>query len=118
MKLLGTQISGNRIHSYYKHYGDDGREKITVETKEDVTPIIKDVKKLAQTQSKKSDFRFKCSIPPTLVDDICKISSAQWGCTVKQAFEELIEQKTDRSIKAMKMLTEGRDYRKLQAKYY
>ena len=117
-KLLGSEVSGNRTHTYYKHYGDDGREKLTVETKEDVTPVIQDVKRIAQSHQQGSDFKLKAIIPPTMVDDLCKISSKSWGCTVKQAFEEIVAGKTDRAVKAMRTLTDGRDFRKLQAKNY
>lgn len=117
-RILGSEVVGNRVHTYHSHLGDDGKKKLTIETKEDVSPIISGVKFLAQNQNKKSDFRFKCSIPLTVIDETAKKMAHYWGVTPKQAFEELTSSKSDRGKQAMKILSESMDYRKLQAKHY
>jgi len=118
MKLLGKEQVGNRVYKYWKHIGDDGRDKLTVETSERVDPIFDAVKYASQTQTSKSFFRYKASIPGTLIEDIAKINAKLWDVTVRDAFSELVAARTDRAKRVMKMLTEGRDYSKLQAKSY
>jgi hypothetical protein len=115
MKLLDVENTGTRIHRTWLHTGDDGRDKLTVETQEDGTAAIQRAKDNAFSRG---GFRLKASIPVTMMEDAAKISAAQWGISVKDAFSELIQTKSDRAKKVMRMLTEGRDYRKLQTKHY
>ena len=118
MRLLGIEQLDGRLEKAWSHVGDDGRQKITIEIVQDVAPILRSIERQAKEQSSKSDLHFKASIPVTMIDDASKINAKLWGITVKDAFSELIQQKTDRAKRALKLLTEGRDFRKLQAKNY
>lgn len=100
------------------HTGDNGQTCFTTEYIEDAAPAFKQAKQLAQNQSSKSDFRYKASITGNMLDEASKINAKLWGVSVKDAFAELITQKTDRAKRVMKILTEGRDFRKLQAQNY
>ena len=62
--------------------------------------------------------RLKARIPITMMDEAAKISAAEWGITPREAFGEIVKQKTDRAKRVLRLLTDGRDYRKLQAKAY
>jgi hypothetical protein len=118
MKLLGVERVMDRVHKHWLHTDGAGHSQVTVETTQDVSPIIKTVKSIAQGQSPKSQFRFKAQIPGTMIEDTAKISAKLCGITTRDAFSELIRGKTDRAKRTMKILSEGRDYRKLQAKHY
>lgn len=117
MRLLKREKVGNRIQNTWMHYGSDGRKKLTVETVEDTEPVFNQVKQVAQA-SRKTDFRLKASIPATLIDEAAKTSAKLWGVSVREAFSEICTGKTDRGVKALRLLTEGRDYNKLQTKTY
>lgn len=117
MKLLGGEWVNGLLHRDYLHVGDDGRDKITTVTSQDVEPIIKHVKKLAQLPPGK-DIRFRASIPSNLVNEACNQASVVWGIKPSQVFAEMISSKTDRSKKLWDTLCSGRDFRKLQVKSY
>ena len=117
MRLLGTENLGGRVEKTWLHTGDDGRNKITTQIIEPVGPIFRSAEIRAKTQRSK-DFRFKAELPLTVIDDTAKISGKLWGVSTREAFMELMQQKSGRAKSALKMLTEGRDYRKFQAKNY
>lgn len=115
-RLLGTEVRGDCIDRYWLHVGDDGRDRITVQTTQASDQIIARVKKISNEPiDRKSSFRFKASIPGTMVDDICRINASLWGMSKREVFAEMIAARTDRSQRIWRMLTEGRDFRKLQA---
>ena len=113
-RLLGADRVGDRVYRYWLHTGDDGKDRLTVETVQDVEPIIDRVKRI-NDQRQGKDFRFKATVTFTDMDRIAAEKAAHWGMTVKQAFEELMRGKTTRAQRALRDLTDGRDYRKLQA---
>jgi len=92
-KLLGQERSGHRIDRYWLHVGDDGREKITVETVEDVEPILDTNRKELNDFDRKNDHpifgRKVASIPGVVLMEVCRIH--------KISFRELMLSKTDRS---------------------
>lgn len=117
MRLLGKETHGGVTDYYWLHTGDDGDDRITVETVEDAEPVFAAVRRQAQGQ-KSRDFHYKASIPGTVIGEICRLSAPQWGVSTNEVFRELMTNKTDRAQKVWRMLTEGRDYNKLQAKTY
>jgi hypothetical protein len=115
-KLLGVENIGGRIQRDYLHVGDDGKEKITTVTTQDVEPIIRATKMQSDASLGKRGFlRFKANIPFTLIEGMCKASAPLWGVSVREAFSEVMQGKTDRAQRLIRTITEGRDYRKLQA---
>jgi Zn-finger domain-containing protein len=119
VKLLGVEKLGHRVQKYWLHTDGMGKDQITVETiEEDVEPIFDAVKRRAQAETSRSFFRLKAELPVTMLDDLAKLSAKDWGVSVKQAFEEIMKQKTDRAKKALRLLTDGRDFNKFQAKTY
>jgi len=115
VKLLGVDDIGGRVEKHWLHVGDDGKDRITVETIQHVDPIFRHVKNQSEAQSAKSDFRYQGSIPATLIEEIAKTAGALWGNGTLKAFQEIMLSKTDRAKKIWKMLLKDRDYRKLQA---
>lgn len=89
-KLLGTEVNGPRLDRYWEHIGDDGRGKITVETIEDVEPVI-EANKVAynEPQGKNDGLKKVASIPGTIIMELCRINEISFG--------ELMLGKTDRS---------------------
>lgn len=116
-KLLSFQNLGGRLEKTWLHTGDDGRDKFTIEVVQDVAPVLRSIERQAKEQRSR-DFKFKAEISLTMLDDISYISSKTWGVRPREAFAEILEQRSDRSRRVMKMFTEDRDYRKLQAKHY
>lgn len=112
-KLLASENIGGRIQKWWAHFGDDGRKKITVETVQEIDPIFDQVRRNSETAPE--GFHFRGTIPATLIDEICKIKSADWGLNATEAYAEIMGNKTDRAKAVWKMLLEDIDYRKLQA---
>lgn len=113
MKLLDSQRVGQRTEKWWLHTGDYGEDQITVEIVEDVEPIFERVKR-QRDAGNKGDFRFVASIPPTVIDEACRINAKTWGIRPGQVFQELMTNKTDRAKSVWRTLTHGRDYRKFQ----
>lgn len=116
-KLLDVERNGARLDRTWMHTGRDGQKQISVEMTEDVEPIFRSVKDKKQN-SKLKDFRFKAEISEVVITDFCQKYAGIWGVSPREAFSEIISGKTDRAKTAMKILTEGRDFRKFQAKNY
>lgn len=114
-KLLDKTNIGGRVEYTWLHVGDDGRDKFTTETVQDVAPIIKDVETRAKADKGK-DFRFVASIPMTLIEEAARLNAAEWGISKADALREITSGKTDRAKSVWRTFTTGRDFRKLQAK--
>jgi hypothetical protein len=115
-RLLGVENIGGRTSKDWLHVGDDGREKITTEITQDVEPVIRATKQMSDAQLGNRGFvRFKANIPQTLLEDMCRAAAIASNQTVKDVFEEVMLGKTDRAQRIMRTLTQGRDFRKLQA---
>lgn len=113
-RLLGQERNGDRMDRWWLHSGDDGKDRITVETIEDVEPVFKAVQ--AHREAPKSkDFRHVASIPQTVVDEVCRVNAKIWGINSAQVFAELMDNKTDRAQSIWRMLTKGSDYAKFQS---
>lgn len=112
-RLLGKEKNGHRTDYWWLHAGDDGADRITIETVEDVEPVFDAVKRRKDLPQSK-DFHFKASIPQTVIDEVCRINAARWGINPYQVFSELMQNKTDRAQGIWRLLTEGRDFRKFQ----
>lgn len=117
MKLLGTEINNGMLDKYWLHVGDDGKDRITIETIQDVDPIIKRVKQRSQTRESK-DMLYVGDIPANTINEFCRVLSPKWGLKPREVMSELISSKTDRAKSIWHMLLRSRDYRKLQAKHY
>jgi hypothetical protein len=116
--LLNVEWVDGRLEKTWSHLGDDGRKKVTVEVIQDVEPAIDSAKALAQSSKRDSLLRFKAHVTGTQLEDACRIECKVWGIPFYECFREVMQGKTDRAKKVWAMLTEGRDYAKLQAKYW
>jgi hypothetical protein len=115
-RLLGVENIDGRISKDWLHVGDDGRDRITTETTQDVEPIIRATKQMSDAQIGRRGFmRFQANIPSVLLEDMCKAAAIASNQTTKEVFEEVMLGKTDRAQRIIRTLTEGRDFRKLQA---
>ena len=112
-RLLSRERNGHRIDNWWLHTGDDGNDRITIETVEDVEPTFKRVQHMRDAPKSK-DFRHVASIPQTVIEEICRLRAQDWGGKPHEVFNELMRNKTDRAQGVWKMLTLGRDYRKFQ----
>lgn len=118
MKKMGVERSGNLTNTDYLHTGDRGQSVITTVTTEDANPVFHKAKLLAQSAKSGGDYKYKASISQNMINEACVQASTTWGITRREAFSELIGAKTDRAKAVWKILTEGRDFRKMQAKHY
>jgi hypothetical protein len=115
-RLLGVEDLGGRTSKDWLHVGDDGRERITTEIVQDVAPVIRATKQMSDAQLGRRGFvRFKANIPQTLIEDMCRAAAIASNQSTKEVFEEVMLGKTDRAQRIIRTLTEGRDFRKLQA---
>lgn len=117
MKLLGTEQNGALTEKYWRHVGEDGREKITVQSTQDVAPVFDLVKERAQAPRTGESLHLG-EVPEVLINDFCYKYANLWGLRPHQVLKELMKGKTDRAKKVWKLLLRDRDYRKLQAKHY
>lgn len=115
-RLLGGTHYPGRTEYHYLHYGSDGREKITVETVQEVDPVFDHVKDMSDTRNRKSSFRYRATVPFTLIEDLCKTHSVLWGIKPIDAFREIMNGSTDRGKAVQKILLNDIDYSKLQAR--
>lgn len=118
-RLLSKSTDGQRIEKWWLHTGDDGNDAITVETIEDVEPIFERVRRqrdMREYSPVKSEFRHVASIPPTVIEEVCRIKGKEWGLPTREVYSQLMQGKTSWAKGAWRMLTQGRDYRKFQSK--
>ena len=115
-KLLDVSLSGDIVEKTWVHNGDDNKPRITTQTIQDAEPVFKRAKHLSQNQGK--DFRFAATIPGNIINDICYQCSTSWGISPRKVMKEIVQGKTDRAQKILKLLKHSRDYRKFQAKNY
>jgi hypothetical protein len=116
--LLSQAWVGGRLERTWSHIGDDGRKKVTTEVVQDCEPAIENAKLLAQNQNRNSLLRFKANVPGTSVEHACRIQAKLWGVKFHECFREVMQNKTDRAQRVWRMLTEGSDYSKLQARHW
>lgn len=114
-RLLGSEVIGDRTEYWWYHTGPEGQPQVTVQTVQDVEPIF-DAVKQRRDSPKDKDLRFKASIPATVLEEACRIAAQVWNVRPHVVFREVMEGKTDRAQLVMRTLTEGRDFRKFQAK--
>ena len=118
MKIMGVEQSGTLTHTDYLHTGDSGQKVLTTVTSEDANPVFHKTKLLAQSAKSGGDYKYKASISQNMINEACAQAARTWGISRREAFSELIGAKTDRAKAVWKILTEGRDFRKMQAKHY
>lgn len=118
MKKMGVEKVGVLTNTDYLHTGDHGQKVITTVTTEDVEPVFHKAKLLAQSAKSGSDFKYKASISQNMINEAAYQAATTWGVSVRLAFSEIMSAKTGRAKGIWKVLTEGRDFRKLQAKNY
>lgn len=112
-RLIDKVHNGQRTEKWWLHTGDYGDDQITVEIVEDVEPIVERVKRQRDLPNK-GGFRHVASIPPTVIDEACRLNAKRWGMRAGEVFNELMANKTDRAQGVWQMLCQGRDYRKFQ----
>lgn len=104
-KLLSQERNGDRIEKWWLHVGDDGREKITLETIEDVEPIIENNKRLYNEKPVDHPVlgRRVAAIPQTVMEELCRIH--------KISFRELMDRKNERGQHIIQSLINNPDFR-------
>lgn len=117
MKLLGVEKNGALLSKTWLHTDGSGNDVFTTETTQDVAPVIQRVKDLS-SHRKGKDMHHVAEIPANVVNDICYSTAKVWGVEPAEVFSELMNNKTDRANKVWRLLTQSRDYSKLQSKTY
>lgn len=104
-RLLSTEVIGDRVEYWWHHYGEDGREKITVETVQDVEPILDRNKAEyndAPQKFGKGSFHKVATIPATVIEEVCRIKQI--------SFRELMQNKSDRAKHIWSHLLNAREF--------
>ena len=89
-RLLSTEDHGDRTEYWWLHTGDDGKDRITIQTVEDVAPILDRNKQEFNAAPQKfgnGTFHKVASIPATVIEEVCRIK--------KISFRELMTNKSD-----------------------
>lgn len=117
MKLLDQEIIlPGVVQKTWRHTDGAGNDNITVENVQDVEPIFNQVKLGAQANSK--DMPLLAQIPVVVIEETSRVCATNWGMRVKDAYAEIVNNKTGRAKQVWAILVTGRDYRKLQTKHY
>lgn len=106
MRLLDKENIGGRIEKWWLHTGDDGEDRITVETVQDVEPILDANKRAfndAPRSYDKSGMTKVADIPATVIEETCRIKGIP--------FREFVAAKTDRAQAAWRELLNAREFR-------
>lgn len=115
-KLLGAERYGNRITRDWLHTDDQGRSAITVETVEDVAPVLKEIERNRERPKPMPipEGKHVATIPATLVQQAAFINAKRWGLSGEEAYREIVQGKTDRAKRVWETLCYGSEFRKLQ----
>lgn len=113
-RLLAQDNIGGRIERWWSHTDDYGNTATTVEAVQDVEPVFEAVKRQADLP-RSGDFRYRATIPATVIEDVSKLKASEWGIGKFPAFQEIMAGKTDRSQQVWAEVLYGRDYRRFQA---
>ncbi len=104
-KLLSQEWVGNRLEKWWLHTGDNGNDHITVETIEDVEPVLE--KNKALYNEKPVDHpvlgRKVASIPGTVLEELCRIH--------KISFRELMVGNSERGQKILNSVLNDPSFR-------
>jgi hypothetical protein len=94
-KLIGTEFNWPRLDRYWLHVGEDGQEKITVETIENAEFTIERNKREYNDPTKRRDMPMRkvASLPGTIIMELCRVN--------KIGFRELMLGKTARAQHVM-----------------
>lgn len=107
-KLISQERNGHKVERWWLHVGDDGREKITLETIEDVEPILENNKRLYNEKPVDHPVlgRRVASIPQTIMEELCRIH--------KISFAELMDKNNDRGQHIIQSVVNNPDLGKLR----
>jgi hypothetical protein len=111
MKILGAEVVPGGVQKTWLHTGDDGKDRITVETIVDVEPILKrNAEEYASASSSymKGDMHKVASIPAIAIEQACRFHQI--------SFRELMARKSDKSRMVWNELLNGRDFRAFRTK--
>lgn len=110
MKLLGAESVLGGVEKHWLHTGDDGKDRITVETVIDVEPLLKRnaAEMSLASESYKGDMHKVASIPVIVLEQMSKLHNIPFG--------ELMNGKSDHSKRIWNDLLNGRDFRAFRTK--
>ena len=110
MKLLGSEYVPGGIEKTWSHLGHDGREKITVETTIDVAPLLKRnaEERASSTGFMKGDMHKFAEFDGVTLDAFARKNGMTFG--------ELLLGRSDRAIRALNGLLNGREFSAFRTK--
>jgi len=107
MKLLDTERLGPITHRTYLHQGDDGRDRFTVTTTQDVDSIIaanrREYNDAPSRFGSGSGFHRVARIPVTVIEEACRVYQIK--------YRELILGKTDKAKRVWRTLLNAPELR-------
>jgi hypothetical protein len=111
MKLVDAEAIPGGVHKTWLHTGDDGKDRITVETIVDVEPLLKrnaEEFASASTSFHGSEMHKVASIPAIVLEQACRLHNIP--------FRELMAAKTEKARGVWNDLLNGRDFRAFRTK--
>lgn len=104
-KLISQERNGHKIERWWLHVGDDGKDKIVLETIEDVEPIIENNKRLYNEKPVDHPAlgRRVASIPQTIMEELCRIH--------KISFADLMDKNNARGQHILQSFINNPDFR-------
>jgi hypothetical protein len=111
-RLLHTEQTVSGTERWWYHTGDDGKSALTVETVADVEPVLDANKRqYNDAPSKHGDMSKVASIPAVVIEKTVAGCATLWNVSVKDAFAEIINNKTDRANRVWRELLNAREFR-------
>jgi len=110
VKLLGSETILGATENWWLHLGEDGREKITVETVVDVEPYLKRTK--AQYASATTDFKGElhamAEIPTVVLQEWAKVKGLK--------FWDMMNPRNEKGASALNELLNAPEFRAFRLK--
>jgi hypothetical protein len=111
-RLLHTEQTVTGTEKWWYHTGDDGKSALTVETVADVEPVLNANKRqYNDAPSQFGDLAKVASIPSVVIEKTAVGCAKLWNISVRAAFSEIINNKTDRANQVWRELLNSREFR-------
>lgn len=110
-RLLSKEFVGGREELWWLHTGPDGNDRITVESVQDVEPILDQNKReyaSAPTRFGDGALHKVATIPATVIEEICRIKQIPFG--------EMIQGKSDRAQRIWSRLLNDPQFRSFRTR--
>lgn len=111
-KLLLTEDIGGRIRRWWRHIGDDGKQRITTETVQEVDKLLDRNRALYNNAPARSgDLKYVAEIPATIIEEECRKICVETGEKMSVVYPEIMSGRSTRAQSLWRRLLNDRDLR-------